>query len=89
MKTTGNERLKKAILEVINIQVRDNDPPETKKNLIRLQAEGFSEEEALRLIGYVVASEVFGVLQENRQYDKGKYIAALNRLPKLPWEKET
>jgi len=88
MKTTDSHRLRKAILEVINVQIRDNDPPETKQNLIRLQEQGFSEEEALKLIGYVVAAEVFSVLKENRQYDKEKYISALNDLPRLPWEKE-
>ena len=88
MKTPDSHRLRKAILEVINVQIRDNDPPETKQNLIRLQEQGFSEEEALKLIGYVVAAEVFSVLKENRQYDKEKYIAALNDLPRLPWEKE-
>jgi hypothetical protein len=88
MENTENERLRAAILEVINNQIRDNNPPETKQALIRLQEQGLSEEEALKLIGYVVASEVFNVLKENRQYDKEKYITALNNLPKLPWEKK-
>jgi predicted nucleic-acid-binding protein len=86
MDKTENQRLRKAILEVINTQIRDNDPPETKQTLIRLHEQGFSEEAALRLIGYVVATEVFAVLEENRQYDQEKYIAALNNLPRLPWE---
>ena len=88
MENTENERLRAAILEVINNQIRDNNPPETKQALIRLQEQGLSEEEALKLIGYVVASEVFSVLKENRQYDKEKYITALNNLPDLPWEKK-
>ena len=88
MEITENERLRAAILEVINNQIRDNNPPETKQALIRLQEQGLSEEEALKLIGYVVASEVFSVLKENRQYDKEKYITALNNLPDLPWEKK-
>lgn len=87
MEKTENKRLRAAILEVINNQIRDNDPPETKKNLIRLQEQGFSEDEALKLIGYVIASEVFSVLKENRQYDKKQFISALNDLPRLPWEK--
>jgi hypothetical protein len=89
MKKTEDQRLRKAILEVINNQIRDNDPPETKQTLDRLQKEGLPKEEALKHIGYVVASEVFTVLKENRNYDHGKYIAALNALPKLPWEKES
>ena len=88
MKKNENQRLREAILEVINTQIQDNDPPETKEALIRLQNEGHSEKEALKLIGYVVASEVFSVMKENRQYDKSKYISALSNLPKLPWEKE-
>jgi len=87
MEKTENKRLRAAILEVINNQIRDNDPPETKKTLIRLQEQGFSEDEALKLIGYVIASEVFSVLKENRQYDKKQFISALNDLPGLPWEK--
>ena len=88
MEKTEDQRLRKAILEVINNQIKNNDPPETKQTLDRLQKEGFSKEEALKLVGYVVASEVFTVLKENRRYDKVQYLSALNALPKLPWEKE-
>ena len=88
MDTIENQQLRKAILEVITIQMKDNDPPETKQTFIRLQEDGFTEEEALKLIGYVVASEVFTVLKESRRYDKEKYISALKALPKLPWENE-
>jgi len=87
MEKADNLKVRQAILEVINTQIRENDPPETKLALVRLQTQGFSEEEALKLIGYVVASEVFSVLQENRQFDRINYISALNDLPKLPWEK--
>ena len=83
-----NQRLKKAILKVIDAQIRDNNPPETKETLLRLQENGHSEEEAIKLIGYVVASEVFTVFREDRRFDERKFIAALKALPKLPWEKE-
>ena len=88
MEKTEDQRLREAILEVINNQMRDNDPPETKQAFLRLQKEGFSKEETLKLIGCVVASEVFTVLKENRPYDNKKYISALRALPKLPWDKE-
>ena len=83
-----NERLRQAILEVINNQIRDNNPPETKQTYDRLRKEGFSEEETLKLIGYVVAAEVFAVMKENRRYEKEKFIAALQGLPGLPWDKK-
>jgi hypothetical protein len=88
MEKTEDQRLRAAILEVINNQIKDNDPPETKQALDRLQLDGLSRKEALKLIGCVVASEVFTVLKENRPYDNEKYISALKALPKLPWEKE-
>jgi len=88
MEKTADQRLREAVLEVINHQIRDNDPPETKQAFIRLKEQGFSEQEALKLVGSVVVTEVFSVIKENRQYDKEKYISALNNLPRLPWEKE-
>jgi hypothetical protein len=88
MEKTETQRLRKAVLEVIHAQIRENDPPETKQALKRLLEQAFSEEEAIKLIGYVVVSEVFNVLKENRQYDKEKYISALNDLPRLPQQKE-
>ena len=88
MEKTENQRIRKAVLEVIQTQVRENDPPEMNQALKRLREQAFSEEEVVRLVGYVVVSEVFNVLKENRPYDREKYIAALNNLPRLPWEKE-
>ena len=88
MKKNEPERLRAAILEVISTQIRLNAPPETKKTFLRLRRQGFSEEETYKLMGYVVASEVFSVLQQNRPYSEEKYIAALKDLPKLPWDKE-
>lgn len=86
MPARENQRLKKAIIEVIQAQVRDRQPPATKATLERLMADGFSEQEAMKLIGYVVATEVFAVLKEGRQYDEEKYVRALTALPLLPWD---
>ena len=83
-----DQRLKRAILEVVKTQLRENDPPETKQTLERLLQQGFTEQEALKLIGYVAAGEVFAVLKEGRPYDKQKYLAALQALPTLPWQRD-
>ncbi|MBI5715703.1 MAG: hypothetical protein HZC38_20075 [Chloroflexi bacterium] len=72
-----------AMLEVVENQLRDGTPPETKQTLDRLIKEGHSEEEAKRLIATVVASEIFGVFKNKRPYDQARYIAALQRLPKV------
>ena len=66
---------------------RDGEPPETKQTLDRLVAEGHSQSEARRLIAAVVASEIFEVLKRKRPYDRAGYVAALQRLPKMPWDR--
>ena len=78
--------LRAAILEVVENQLRDNTPPESKQTFERLVAEGHTIEEAKRLIGVVVAHEIFNVLKRGAVYNPVRYIAALKRLPKLPGE---
>ena len=82
----SNERVKAAVLEVVDNQLRDNKPSATRQTYQRLLKEGFSKQEARELIGVVVSSEIFGVIKEKRAYDQKRYIAALRRLPKKPWE---
>ena len=88
--TTGepepNEVVKAAILEVVENQLRENEPPETRQMYDRLVSEGYSDQEARELIGALVSTEVFNVLQSKRPYDRERYVAALQKLPTLPWE---
>lgn len=79
-----NKRLKSAIIEVVENQIDSNDPPETSQTLDRLISEGFSKKEAKELIGSVVTIEVFEVLKNGRQFDRIKYVTALNNLPEIP-----
>jgi len=60
MKT--NLHLKNTIMEVVDNQLKSNDPPETRQTYDRLISEGYSEKEAKELIGCVVTSEFFDVL---------------------------
>ncbi|MFH1128947.1 MAG: hypothetical protein V1699_06025 [Candidatus Omnitrophota bacterium] len=78
--------LKQVILEVVDKQLKDLDPPETKETYNRLVAGGISEQEARRLIGCVVSSEIFDVLKQQQPFDHSRFVKALNKLPKLPWE---
>ena len=87
MKDKDLKKLQAAILEVIRIQLRDDQPPETRITLERLISEGFSEQEAMGLIGHVVALEIIGLIQDCRQYNEVKYVKALSALPELPGKK--
>ncbi len=80
------EYLRAAIFGVIDNQIGDLTPPETKETYDRLLAEGYPEEEVMKYIGCVVSSEIFGVLREGRTYNEEAYVKALHALPKLPWD---
>ena len=73
--------LRGEILEVLENQLRDNEPPETRATLTRLTAEGHSELQAKKMIGCVVLVEMFDVLLEGRPSVHDRYVAALPEIP--------
>ena len=79
-----NPNLKVAILEVVDNQLKANDPPETRQTFERLISEGYSEEEAKKLIGSVVAVEIFDVFSKQEPFNPKRFVKALNNLPNLP-----
>ena len=78
-----NPHLKSAILEVVDNQLQANDPPETRQTFDRLISEGYFEEEAKKLIGCIVTSEIFDVLKKQEPFNPERFAKALNDLPKL------
>src|SRR3546814_6145090 len=74
-----------AIFEILDNQLAQGSPPEVRETLDRLLAAGHPEEEARRLLGCVIASEVFAVLQEGRDFDRERSAQELHALPTLPW----
>jgi hypothetical protein len=86
MKKTANPQLTAAILEAVENQLRDLNPPEAKETYERLIARGISDEEARRLIAVALTCEISDVLKSKKNYSPDRYIASLRKLPKLPWE---
>jgi hypothetical protein len=82
----SNEVLKAAILQTVNNQLNNNNPPETKQTYDRLIKEGFPKNEAKRLLGCVVAVEIFDVIKNKEAFNPERFIKALNKLPSMPWE---
>ena len=77
-------QLESAILEVVENQLQANDPPETLQTFNRLISEGYSEKDSKNLIGHVVASEIFDVLDNQEPFNPKRFVRALNELPSLP-----
>lgn len=84
---TKDER-RALIIDVVENQLRDSNPPETRATLERLLAGGTERDEAMRLIACVVASEIFDVLKEQREFNLARYVRRLEALPAMPWETE-
>lgn len=72
------------MLEIVANQLRDGKPPETRQTYDRLVSEGYSDEDARRLIACVVASEVWHVIAKKEVFNAERFIRALNRLPVIP-----
>ncbi|MDZ7828687.1 MAG: hypothetical protein U5K33_04075 [Halofilum sp. (in: g-proteobacteria)] len=81
-----SEQARAAIFEAVDSQLKDRDPPETAETLDRLLEEGHSRDEAYRLIGCVLADELFQIMKHEREYDRARYVQLLQNLPALPWE---
>jgi hypothetical protein len=73
------------IIEAVENQIRDNDPPETRITLHRLMSSGESRNNAMRYIGAVLAQEMYEVLTNKRPYNEERYLANLKNLPELPY----
>lgn len=75
-----NLRLKKLILEVVDNQLRDNNPPAVKETFDKLIGIGCSAREAKEKIGAVVVEEIYDVMKENQPYDEKRYTDALKNM---------
>ena len=81
-----NENLRNTIFEVIDTQIKDNNPVETAITLKRLRDEGYSEFEAKQLIGQAGAVELFYIMEKKVPFNKMRYIRNLTNLPAEPVE---
>jgi hypothetical protein len=79
-----NPKVMAEILHVVDNQRRDRTPPEVQETFERLLAEGYSEEETLRLIGVVLLWEMRTMMQEHKTFNQERYISWLKHLPELP-----
>ena len=83
--TTPPSNLKQVIIDIVNEQIASDEIPEVALTHERLIAEGFSDQEAKKLIGKALSTEIFGMLKEKNNYNRQKYIKTLAMLPKMPW----
>ncbi len=76
----ANLRLKEMILEVIDNQLKTNDPPCTKACYERLLDSGYSKSEAKEKIGAVALTEIYDILKVGKSFDEVKYQKSLEEM---------
>jgi len=84
--TPDGQRAGEALVEVVENQIRDNDPPETRTTLERLMSLGESRENAMRYIASVLSVEIFEALKNKTPYNEARYLKNLKNLPELPFD---
>lgn len=72
------------MLEVVDNQLRQNNPPETKQTFERLRREGHSEKEAKELIAAVVTVETYHIMKEKEPFNLERFVKMLEALPEVP-----
>jgi len=78
--TTFNPHLKAAILEVIENQIRNGDPPETQQTLERPLVAGYSRKQAVEMIGSALVEEIWAILHDHKPFDRARFTALLEQL---------
>ena len=78
-----NPHLKAAILEVVENQIRNSVPPETRQTLERLLAARYSGKQAIEMIGSVLVEEIWAILHHTDS-EESQQILALARVGTHP-----
>lgn len=71
------------ILNSLDDQMAHRDPPETKETYDRLISQGFSDQDARKMISIAIATESMMVLKHKEPFDRARFVATLRDLPRL------
>lgn len=82
----ANNEMRDHIFGIIENQLKDNDPPETKKTFDRLRKQGFDDFVTKQLIGQCITVEIFDALTSGKPFDNKRYVKNLKALPKEPFD---
>ena len=83
-----NEILREQLFEIVENQLKNNDPPETKVTYDRLKDEGFDDFKIKQMIGACVTVEIFDVIKFGKPFDLERFTRNLSNLPDEPFEDE-
>jgi preprotein translocase subunit SecA len=76
-----NYRLKSHILEVVENQLKANDPKCTKKTFNRLLGLGYEVDESKEMIGSILIEEMYYIMKHKEPFNEKRYAKKLELLP--------
>jgi len=79
-----NEILNQQFIWIVDNQINENHPPETKETYQRLQKLGFSEGDSKKLIAQCVGYEMFEIMKNKNIFNEKRFIKNLKNLPTEP-----
>ena len=72
-----NPNLHKIIHEVIENQIREGKPKETKETLNRLMNLGYNRHEAIHKIGTIVIDDIYDTLKNEQEFNEEQFAKKL------------
>lgn len=84
----SNEILREELLQVVENQLKDNKPPETRTTYDRLLKTGISEADAKIYIAQCVAVEIFYVMKHQQPFNEKRFVQSLHNLPSEPFNEK-
>lgn len=81
-----NSLLREELKSVVDKQIEEGDPPETRDTCERLENAGYSEDEIKEMIATVLVVEMHTVVSEGQPFNRKRYAKMLHNLPTLPEE---
>jgi len=82
--TRFDPELHAKVMGIVETQLSEGHPEETRIAFERLQAAGYNPEHAKRMIGLLVAHELVQETVYHKPFDEKRYVEHLRRLPELP-----
>jgi hypothetical protein len=79
-----NPELRDQIFNIIDNQIKSNNPPETALTFKRLKNEGIDDFTVKQLIGQCVAVEIYNIMKFKKPFDQNRFLKNLDKLPEEP-----
>lgn len=84
VETEEAQFVRQQLFEVIENQLRDNDPPFVQAVLNKLVLVGIERDEAVEMMAYILSLEIHKTLSQGRAFDLNNYEKMLRALPDFP-----